>query len=204
MPQRWSLRSSFLKIYKKANKQYNHLGQQTFCQDGCLVSKMFCQASKLDQMLTVQLNVLYAFVIRGTLSVLNRFVSDCRPQLLLTAVHCSGTQWCSLLPAGFQKQEIRTNVVLFFWWLYSWFNEQGSFRGSINLGIVGQRVWVPFYQPLVTDSQRSLFNEKGTWRLWVQGSQRNVLKPHKRAEERMDGDEMGDRETDDIFKLLSL
>ena len=114
------------------------------------------------------------------------------------------TQKCSLLPAGFQKQEIRTNVILFFLWTFSWLNEQGSFLGSINLGIVGQRVWVPFYQPLVTDSQRSLFNEKGTWRLWVQGSQRNVLKPHKGAEGRVDGDEMGDQENDDMFNFLSM
>ena len=125
---------------------------------------------------------------------------SCFDSCALFTAH-SSVHYCRLF---FHKQEIRTNVVLFFLWTYSWFNEQGFFLGSINLGIEGQRVWVPFYQPLVTDSQRSLFNEKGTWQLWVQGSQRNVLKPHKRAEERMDGDEMGDRDTDDIFNLLSM
>ena len=112
-----------------------------------------------------------------------------------SSVHC-----CRLV----SKSKKSEQILFFSFFEMIIFNEQGSFRGSINLGIEGQRVWVPFYQPLVTDCQRSLFNEKGTWRLWVQGSQRNVLKPHKRAEERMDGDEMGDWETDDIFNFSSM
>ena len=204
MPQRWFLRSSFLKIYKKANSQYNHLGQQTFCPDGCLVRKMFCQASNYGQMLTEQVNILYTFVVKGTLSVQNRFVSDFRPQLLLTAVHCS-LHTVVFTTAGWFPKARNQNKFFSFYDMNSFLVQWAGILSWFNwFRIKGQRVWVPFYQPLVTDCQRSLFNENETWRLWVQGSQRNVLKPHKGAEGRMDGDEMGDRETDDIFNLLSM
>ena len=104
---------------------------------------MFCQASKYDQMLTEQVNILYTFVIKGTVSVQNRFVSDFRPQLLLTAVHCSQHTVVFTTAGWFPKARNQNKFYYLFFWddyfqwagILSWFNQFRN-RGSKSLSAI--------------------------------------------------------------------